>query len=951
MKTLLVSLALCSVVSVSPSLANDALLPLHRQIDELTARHEVGPVAPAAEDAEFVRRVYVDLTGRIPSAEETRVFLDDSSAEKRTALIDRLLESDECIRHLATTLDVMLMERRGGKHVKIAEWRGWLEQALRDDVPLTQIAAVVLAADGTDEKERAAAAFYLEREAEPDLLTRDIGRKFFGRDLQCAQCHNHPLIDDYYQTDYYGIRAFVGRLSLFQPDRKKPALLGETAVGEAAFKSVFTEREGMTGPRLPGGAELAQVALAPDQLYEVAPAKNVRPVPKFSRREKLAELVAAGGNRAFDRNMANRLWAMMMGRGIVDPVDLHHSDNPPAHPELLDALTTSLVGMDYSVRGFLRQIALSQAYQRSSILPGEFAFDPEAGRAEIATLQSQAMQLRETASEADARAEQALEKLDAALQQARPLRDETKKAADAILAAAKTRDEAAAKVAEHQKTVTGKRAIQVAVQAAASATMGAVKAAKDDKELAQALTLLTGKATQVESEVAAAITALQAAQGTAGKADAALTAARRAWQEKSSALAGVEEQVRNHRAAMVAAREQATGQRTLANHADERSEFLQTLISWREQETQLARLADQKVAAGASLAKLESQMPPLQQAVADSEKHVDESKKQLAAAQAAAKAADSELQAARETAGLLTESLAKVEAARSRLEASENLDVVVTKLGDTIENWQATVAGREDALKAATAARADAQSAMTTADAELKAARAAMAQAQEKVSVQKQQIAELTAQIESTRAVREETWTSISDDAAARFHVASLVGLSPEQLTRSLLTATGQIDRMRAAAAAKYDKDNPRKGDDPLSDEAAAARSAAIDAAIEQAVDKVTTGFVKLFGNGAGQPQDEFFATVDQALFIANGGEIRSWLSPGGGNLTERLEKLEDSAALAEELYLATLTRQPTPEEAADVVRYLEERKDDRRGAIQELAWAMVSSAEFRFRH
>ncbi|MFG0334102.1 MAG: DUF1549 domain-containing protein [Maioricimonas sp. JB049] len=951
MKTTLPSLVLCCIVAASPSWANDASLPLHRQIDQLTARQQVGPVAPPATDAEFVRRLYLDLVGRIPTAEEARRFLDDTSEQKRTVLIDRLLANEESIRHLATSLDVMLMERRGGKYVKTAEWRRWLQEALRVNRPLTQVVAAVLAADGTEEQQRVAAAFYLEREVEPDLLTRDIGRKFFGRDLQCAQCHNHPLIDDYYQTDYYGIRAFVGRLSLFQPDRKKPALLAETAEGEAAFKSVFTEREGLTGPRLPGGAELAEVALAPDQRYEVAPAKNVRPIPKYSRREKLAELVAAGGNRPFDRNMANRLWALLMGRGIVDPVDLHHSENPPVNPALLEALTAALVDMDYNVRGFLREIALSQAYQRSSILPAGFSLDPEALRTEIAALESRAEELRSLASAADVQAEQALEKLDVALQQARPLRDETKKAADAILPAVQKRAAATAKVAEHQKAVAAERAILMAVQAAADATKGATESAKGDKELTQALALLTGKVTQVEAEVTTATTALAAAQKVAAEAEVAVTAARQNWQEKLAALAGVEEQVRTHRAAMVEAREQVTGQRTLANHADNRGMFLQSLVNWREQEKQLAQLAEQKADAEGTLATLVAGLPPLQQGVDESEKRAAESKKQLAAAQTAAKAADLELQAARETAGLLAESLAKAEAARDRLKASEDLDVVVTKLGDTIATWQSTVAERENALKAATAAQTDAQSAMTAADAELKAALSALAEAREKVSGQKQQIAGLAAQIESTRAAHAETWTSISKGAAERFHVASLVGLSPEQLTRSLLTASGQIDRMRAAAAAKYDKDNPRKGDAPLSEDAAAARAAAIDAATEQAVGKVTTVFVKLFGNGAGQPQDEFFATVDQALLIANGGEIRSWLSPGGGNLTERLEKLEDSAALAEELYLSVLTRRPTAEEAADVAGYLETRQEDRRAAVQELTWAMVSSAEFRFRH
>ncbi|MEW4526740.1 DUF1549 domain-containing protein [Maioricimonas sp. JC845] len=951
MKTSLAALALSFAFTAHVLHAEDSGQPLHRQIDALMAAHQAGPVAPPADDAEFVRRVYLDLAGRIPTADEARAFLNDESSEKRSALIDRLMASEESIRHLAIKLDLMLMDRRGGKHVKVDAWRNWLEQSLRDNRPLTQIVADLLAADGSDEHGRAASTFYLERDVEPDLLTRDIGRKFFGRDLQCAQCHNHPLIDDYYQTDYYGVRAFVGRLSLFQPDRKKPALLAEKADGEASFKSVFTEREGLTGPRLPGGEEVVEVALAPDQLYKVAPAKNVRPVPAHSRREKLAELVAAGGNGAFDRNMANRLWALLMGRGVVDPVDLHHSENPPVDPELLDLLTQSLVSMDYNVRAFVRELALTQAYQRSSVLPVAYELDVEATRTEIAALETRADELRKTASNADVQAEEALEKLDAALQQARPLRDELKKAADAVLAAVKARDTAAAKVSEQQKTVAAKQAIVAAVQAAVTATTSAGESLKDDKELKQALALLNGKVTQVQGELTSAQQALEAAQKTTADAETALTAARQAWQAKSTELAGVEEQVRTHRAAMVAAREKATQQRTLAGHADRRAAYLEALISWKEQKTQLVQLAEQKTAAEAKLATLEAEVPPLEQAVAAAEKQVAQATQQLAAAQETVKAASGELQHARETAALLAESLAKAETARGRLEAADDLDVAVSKLSETIQSWQSTVSEREATLKQATSQQTAAESGMTAAQTAMNEATTALAQARQNVDTQANAIAELSSRLQTTQTAHTETWTAISKGASERFQVAGLIGQSPEQLTLSLLTATGQIDRYRIAEAAKYDKKHPRKEGEPLSDEAAAAREAAIRAGTDAAVNKATASFVKLFGNAAGQSQDEFFATVDQALFIANGGEIRSWLSGGSGILPERLEKLEDNAALSEELFLAVLTRQPTDAESADVAAYLEGREDDRRAAIEEMVWAMLSSAEFRFRH
>jgi hypothetical protein len=108
---------------------------------------------------------------------------------------------------------------------------------------------------------------------------------------------------------------------------------------------------------------------------------------------------------------------------------------------------------------------------------------------------------------------------------------------------------------------------------------------------------------------------------------------------------------------------------------------------------------------------------------------------------------------------------------------------------------------------------------------------------------------------------------------------------------------------------------------------------------------------VKVFGGAPGQPQDEFYATVDQALFLENGGLVRGWLAPANGNLTDRLMKLEDPKELAKELYLSTFTRMPTDRESGDVAKYLAARPQARLAAIQEIVWATLTSVEFRFKH
>ena len=113
----------------------------------------------------------------------------------------------------------------------------------------------------------------------------------------------------------------------------------------------------------------------------------------------------------------------------------------------------------------------------------------------------------------------------------------------------------------------------------------------------------------------------------------------------------------------------------------------------------------------------------------------------------------------------------------------------------------------------------------------------------------------------------------------------------------------------------------------------------------------VENEFIGLYANAAGQPQDEFISTVDQALFFSNGGRVRGWLNPSGGNLVDRLLKTEESGALANELYLAVFTRYPSEPEVARVTQYLADRGDQRTEAVQEMVWALLASAEFRFNH
>src|SRR4051812_31058385 len=169
--------------------------PLHTRIDKHIAAgfgDNKKLAAPLANDEEFFRRVYLDLTGTIPTTAELNDFTADSAKDKRTKLIDKLLASPGYARRMAWHFDVMLMERRADAKVPRAAWEEHLRGVFAENKPYDAFVREMLSNDGADAKTRPAAKFFLDRDFEPHLVTKDISRIFLGRNLQCAQCHNHP---------------------------------------------------------------------------------------------------------------------------------------------------------------------------------------------------------------------------------------------------------------------------------------------------------------------------------------------------------------------------------------------------------------------------------------------------------------------------------------------------------------------------------------------------------------------------------------------------------------------------------------------------------------------------------------------------------------------------------------------------------------------------------------
>ncbi len=351
---------------------------LSQRIDRHIQKGLKGPAAPRADDAEFLRRVYLNLTGVIPSRDEARAFLADKAADKRVKLVDKVLASEGYARHMTNLFDVLLMDRRPDKHVKRGEWRDFLQISFAANKPYDQFVREILSADGADVKKRAAAKFYLDRDGEVNVITKDISRLFLGMNLHCAQCHDHPLVDAYKQDHYYGVMAFLNRSYIYVEKSSKLAVFAEKAEGDVTFQSVFVAKVTKnTGPRLPDGPVLEEPKFDKGQEYVAPVGKGERGVPKYSRRAQLAEQIPSKDNPRFARAAVNRFWFFMMGRGIIDPVEYDHPANPPSHPELLQMLSDEFTASNCDVKALIRAILLSEAYQRSSEPPKGQEIDPK----------------------------------------------------------------------------------------------------------------------------------------------------------------------------------------------------------------------------------------------------------------------------------------------------------------------------------------------------------------------------------------------------------------------------------------------------------------------------------------------------------------------------------------------------------------------------------------------
>lgn len=332
--------------------------------------------APECTDRQLIRRMYLDLAGRIPTPQEVSAYLANKEPNKHSATVEHLLLSEDYVRHFTDTFDTLLMGR-GAKNQydqrNAQQWRSWLERVFRDNQPWNQVVSDILLARPDSQADRGVVWFLYERNNDHQKIAEAIAPAFFGIRIECAQCHDHMIASEIEQAHYWGLVAFFNRGS--NTRTKNGPRVAESAIG--GF-SEFANLEGTSSPNLltffkadtieesrPAAGEKQEDA---DDLYVPASLDSDPRVPAFSRRAEFVQNIAAD-HPLIARAFVNRVWAILMGRGIVHPFDEMDSTHPPSHPELLNQLADDFRNSGYDIRRLIRSITLSRPYRLSSRRP------------------------------------------------------------------------------------------------------------------------------------------------------------------------------------------------------------------------------------------------------------------------------------------------------------------------------------------------------------------------------------------------------------------------------------------------------------------------------------------------------------------------------------------------------------------------------------------------------
>ncbi|MEO0415017.1 MAG: DUF1549 and DUF1553 domain-containing protein, partial [Verrucomicrobiota bacterium] len=292
-------------------------------------------------DSEFVRRVYLDLTGLLPSPDQAVAFVEDSSVDKRSQLIEELLASDQ-FAHFWTQKwgDVLKLSSRQMGRGGVVKFHRWIQDSVKENQPYDEFAREILLATGSN-LINPASNFYRSGSDTSDIM-ESTAQLFLGTRIGCAKCHNHPY-EPWTQDSYYGLSAFFNRIETRKTGRKDEIVVWMNDEGDIRHPAT----DEIVEPWVPGEDQMELPS-------------------SVDRRQAFVDWLTAKENPFFARVEVNRIWAQLLGRGIVEPFDDMRDTNPAANQPLLDALTADFVANDFDRKHIVRQIVNSRTYQASS---------------------------------------------------------------------------------------------------------------------------------------------------------------------------------------------------------------------------------------------------------------------------------------------------------------------------------------------------------------------------------------------------------------------------------------------------------------------------------------------------------------------------------------------------------------------------------------------------------
>jgi hypothetical protein len=331
---------------------------IDQPIDHRLAKEEVSTSA-LCTDEEFIRRVYLDLVGVIPTADSVQNFLAAKEADKRAKLVDELLENPRYGKFFGEMAAKELLNKESNnKRLSEAGLYQWLQERFNGNMHWDKLTYEFITASGSPDQ-NGAVTFFIANNA-PEKMTDKVTRNFLGVRLECAQCHNHPFTE-YKQTQYWGMAAFFMNVSM-SGNAKQAAKAGNSiSVGENPGKGKKL--------KLPMEAKIVPPLFLSGGQPDIAKGEAYRPL--------LAKWLTSKDNPYFARAAVNKTWFHLFGRGLVHPHDDMHPDNPASHPDLLATMAHQFKQSDFDLKYLIRAICASKTYQRSSKPTGNNADDNE----------------------------------------------------------------------------------------------------------------------------------------------------------------------------------------------------------------------------------------------------------------------------------------------------------------------------------------------------------------------------------------------------------------------------------------------------------------------------------------------------------------------------------------------------------------------------------------------